>query len=207
MRFFLISIPFISIALAAPFNEDALMDLSYADYDSQDTIVPMVVLNEADLPPVSSRSARPSIQRNQNLIGLDSTQKPYQHMGMGIGYIKVAPLLPQDQAEFGFQREQWVASFLAQEEDTVAQNETRKLRQMVAQSDKGETTTVDVPEYDNKSVVSAVVHKLSDQVDKVYPEGVSEKKLVGVDQDGLMRFMNVPHYDRNDPLVKQENHV
>ncbi|KAI8331451.1 hypothetical protein EDC96DRAFT_579719 [Choanephora cucurbitarum] len=190
MRFSLISSLLLSTVLAAPY------DLNPSMMDVQENVVPMVVLNEADLPPPSLRTVRPN-QRNQDRI--DGTERPYKHMGMGIGYIKVAPLLPQDQMEFGFQREQWVASFLAQEETEIKPvlNETRKHKHLIGLSDKGERQTMDVPEYDNKSVVSAVDHKLSEQVDKVFPEGISEKKLVGMDQDGLMRFMNIPHYDRN----------
>ncbi|OBZ82549.1 hypothetical protein A0J61_09398 [Choanephora cucurbitarum] len=199
MRYLLISSLMLSVVLATPYDPlNLYIDQSMIDVSTNENVVPMVVLNEADLPPPSLRTVRPNThQRNQDRI--DGSERPYKHMGMGIGYIKVAPLLPQDQMEFGFQREQWVASFLAQEETEVKPvlNETRKLKQLIGLSDKGETQTMDVPEYDNKSVVSAVDHKLSEQVDKVFPEGISEKKLVGMDQDGLMRFMNIPHYDRH----------
>ncbi|KAI8063407.1 uncharacterized protein B0P05DRAFT_574331 [Gilbertella persicaria] len=161
-------------------------DVVHAASVQSDSVVPMIVMDEKDLP---APSVQPNLHRNQVSQG-------YKHMGMGNGYIKIAPLMPDVQYDLSLQRQQWAHSLLDKDESKPGDTPGRKYKQLVGMSDKGQTQKVNVPAYENKSVVASLAHKLSQEIEKIYPEGVSEQRMVGVDQHGMMRYLNIPHYSR-----------
>ncbi|KAL9541380.1 hypothetical protein MBANPS3_009155 [Mucor bainieri] len=178
---------------------DGLFPEDKAVLEQQLQVVPMIVVDEASFPqPATVAAAAASRNRIDKHQRID-IQPAYKHMGIMdntdeqefYNVVEIAPLSPELQSGLNQEQEASVSN-VEQSASGAAAAASRRYRKYLGVSDNGDTQVMDLPVPANAEDIDA---SLSDH-EQVQGSSLQAKKVVGLDNHGRMRFVDVPLYIR-----------
>ncbi|KAG2190793.1 hypothetical protein INT46_007655, partial [Mucor plumbeus] len=154
----------------------------------QRRIVPMIVIKEENLPKPTAVTKK-SVDKHQRI----NIEPAYKHMGITrknneanfLNAIKIAPFSPEMQKDLN-QKHKASSSNVEQYAPVTA---SKRYRKYLGVSDNGESKIMDLPVPPNVQDIKASEREESHA-------SLQEKNVVGLDNHGRMRFVDVPFYNR-----------
>ncbi|KAK4519954.1 uncharacterized protein ATC70_010198 [Mucor velutinosus] len=181
---------------------DGLFPEDKAVLEQQLQVVPMIVVDESSLPQPAAAAAADATAAVAN-NRLDKHQRidmqpAYKHMGIMDNadeqdfnnIVEIAPLSPELQQDLNQEHEAAVSN--VEQSDSSAATASRRHRKYLGVSDNSDTQIMDLPVPANAEDIDTTI---SDQ-EQVESSSLQAKKVVGLDNHGRMRFVDVPLYSR-----------
>ncbi|GAN03901.1 hypothetical protein MAM1_0051d03357 [Mucor ambiguus] len=161
--------------------------------EQQLQIVPMIAMDDTSLPQPATAASRNRIDKHQRI----DIQPAYKHMGIidntdeqeFYNVVEIAPLSPELQKELNQEHEASVSNV---EQSTPGAAASRRHRKYLGLSDNGDTQIMDLPMPANAEDIDATL----DDHEEAQESSLQARRVVGLDNHGRMRFVNVPLYNR-----------
>ncbi|CEP15585.1 hypothetical protein [Parasitella parasitica] len=154
--------------------------------EEQLQVVPMIMVDDLPQPTASSRKL---IDKHQRI----DIEPAYKHMSLMRGdddlessnFVEVTPLAPEIQQDF---KQKQKASFSNVEQGTFVVG-GRRYRKYLGVSDNGESQIIDLPTPANTPDLNVGEQEETQG-------SLQAKKIVGLDKQGRMRYVDIPFYNR-----------
>ncbi|CAO3633790.1 unnamed protein product [Mucor hiemalis] len=181
------------------FPEDRLTS-DRLQHAPEERIVPMIVMSNSDFP--LSYLMRKPLYKHQR-FPLAEEGLAYKHMGAAANEetfdpLMITPLLPEAQEELIVEHELEQEAEEAKADAEEFLQKGHRYKNLVAITDTGAFEHIQLPRAGKSSLPETL-----EVEEEVLPQGVSEKKVVGIDKMGNMRYIDVPYYNR----VKNEEEI